>query len=186
MSDDDDAMYRLGEIAWHSSDPDGLPDVGISVGLGDAMLYAGEVPDAPCSLVIYPMKGERQLVAHLVTDDDPARALIERLGLLLRPKVTSPVDAKGPSSDDLLEELCSEGDWRRVVHYGFEVDDFDSEAPRLAAAEIRRLLARIEALTALVREADDLIGGDLTGLQWKRNCRAFRVKARATLKGQQP
>jgi hydrogenase maturation factor HypF (carbamoyltransferase family) len=40
---------------------------------------------------------------------------------------------------------------------------------------------RVEALTALVREADDLIGGDLVGLEWKLKCWEFRVKARAAL-----
>jgi hypothetical protein len=48
---------------------------------------------------------------------------------------------------------------------------------------LEELVAQVDALTALVREADDLFRGDLTGLQWKRECREFRVKARAALTG---
>jgi hypothetical protein len=104
------AMYRLGEVVWHVSEEGGLPDVGISVGLGDAMLYAGEVPGAgvPRCLVIYPMTGERQLVAHLVPDgdDDPARDLIERLGQLLRPVPPEPVAGAAPVTDAVRDVLA--------------------------------------------------------------------------------
>ena len=41
-----------------------------------------------------------------------------------------------------------------------------------------------ERLREVVLEADKLIGGDLTGLQWKRECRSFRVWARAVLRGE--
>lgn len=35
-----------GVVTWHSSDPDGGPDVGLSLGLGDGkLLWVGEVPD---------------------------------------------------------------------------------------------------------------------------------------------
>jgi len=54
---------------------------------------------------------------------------------------------------------------------------------KLVIIDDPKMLSRIEALTALVCEADDLFRGDLTGLQWKRECREFRVKARAALTG---
>jgi hypothetical protein len=62
------------------------------------------------------------------------------------------------------------------------------------AAVVRDAKARIEALTAdnarlrsLVQEADDLIGYALPSLQWKRECREFRVKARLALNtGKEP
>ena len=53
------------------------------------------------------------------------------------------------------------------------------------------MLARAEAAEAdnarlrdVVLEADKLLCGDLTGLQWKRECRSFLVWARAVLKGE--
>jgi hypothetical protein len=52
------------------------------------------------------------------------------------------------------------------------------DSPKLATLQADNARLRL-----LVREADDLIGGDLTGLQWKRECREFRVKARAALTG---
>ena len=61
----------------------------------------------------------------------------------------------------------------------------DADARTQIDHRLEELVGQVDALTALVREADDLIGGDLTGLQWKRECRAFRVKARAALTGKE-
>lgn len=41
---DDPRLTEAGFLCWHSSDPDGGPDVGISMGLGQGrMLWAGEI-----------------------------------------------------------------------------------------------------------------------------------------------
>jgi hypothetical protein len=59
----------------------------------------------------------------------------------------------------------------------------DADGRKQIDHRLEELVGQVDALTALVREADDLIGGDLTGLQWKRECREFRVKARRALTG---
>jgi hypothetical protein len=69
LTDCDDRLYQRGLIVAHSSDESGIADVGTSVGLGDAMLYAGEVPDiASTALVIYPNnpQSDRVVVAESV------------------------------------------------------------------------------------------------------------------------
>lgn len=74
-------MYEPGEVVWHSSNDDGGPDVGISVGLGNAMLFVGEVPGEKTawSLALYPKIGGR-LVFGDVADKEVAREAIESLG----------------------------------------------------------------------------------------------------------
>jgi len=80
-------------------------------------------------------------------------------------------------SDDLVETIKSE-----AVNSEIDRHLAGRIITALMAAEARLADgARIEALTALVREADDLIGGDLVGLEWKLKCSEFRVKARAAL-----
>lgn len=40
-----DEMTERGHVTWHSSEDDGPPDCGYSVGMGDGrMLYIGEMP----------------------------------------------------------------------------------------------------------------------------------------------
>lgn len=59
IHDNDKRMYERGLPVAHSSDGEGMPDVGTSLGLGNgAMLYLGERPDAPgWSLCIYRIDG---------------------------------------------------------------------------------------------------------------------------------
>jgi len=78
-------MYERGLVVWHTSDPDsGGPDVGISVGTGDKMIYAGEGEGSRCwGMYIYPQKGERIVISHDV-DTEQAREFIEWLGLNLK------------------------------------------------------------------------------------------------------
>lgn len=77
---DIDLLMQRGNVAWHSSDEDGGPDVGISVGLGAEMIYAGEVPGmtGPWSLVIYTGKDRRDIAQTV--DQEAARDLIEKIG----------------------------------------------------------------------------------------------------------
>jgi hypothetical protein len=59
---DEAYQYGFGNVTNHSSDEGGVYDVGIGLGLGDGMLFAGEVPGlrGPWSLVFYPAdEGER-------------------------------------------------------------------------------------------------------------------------------
>ncbi|NBE05946.1 hypothetical protein [Paragemmobacter ruber] len=83
---DDPQFMQVGNVVWHSSDEDMGPDVGISVGLGDAMLYAGEVPGLAggWSLVIYPDGSEERLDIAETVEPDEARALIDRLAGVIR------------------------------------------------------------------------------------------------------
>lgn len=75
---DEAEMYRAGTIAWHTSDEDcGGPDVGISFGLGGAMLYAGEVPHPDggqrWSIAIYGSPDGRTIVAKMLIQKRPAK-----------------------------------------------------------------------------------------------------------------
>lgn len=45
-----------------------------------------------------------------------------------------------------------------------------------------RLIAAAPELADLTAEAEALISGDLTGIEWKRSCKAFTKRARATLR----
>ncbi len=76
-------MYDRGQVVWHTSEDGGLPDVGISVGLGEgAMLYAGDLAGSPgWSLAVFTQE-ERLLVADDVEPEE-SRYLIERLSVLL-------------------------------------------------------------------------------------------------------
>lgn len=77
-------MYDRGVETWHSSDGCG-PDVGISAGIGGAMIYAGEVPGMTggWSLAVYSEDGGRDDIAATV-DVEAARSMIERIAVLLR------------------------------------------------------------------------------------------------------
>ena len=44
-----------------------------------------------------------------------------------------------------------------------------------------RLIAAAPKLLAVVQDGERLIAGDLTGIEWKRECRAFLEAARAAL-----
>lgn len=84
---ENDFLYERGNTCWHSSAEDGGPDVGISLGLGGAMLYVGEVPGVTSttgwSMAVYPLQGDRIDIAPSVNAEE-GRALLERLALLLR------------------------------------------------------------------------------------------------------
>jgi hypothetical protein len=54
----------------------------------------------------------------------------------------------------------------------------------LMLARAEKAEADSARLREVVLEADKLLCGDLTGLQWKRECRSFLVWARAVLKGE--
>lgn len=61
-------MYDLGIPVAHSSDPDGVPDVGISLGLGGSMLYVGDAPGVAhkgWSIVIYPKHGDLEVIGFV-------------------------------------------------------------------------------------------------------------------------
>lgn len=78
-------MTARGNIAWHSSDDDGGPDVGISVGLGDGrMLYAGDVSGqlGPWSLCIYTTDGRIDIGGPV--DPEAARDMIEAIAATIR------------------------------------------------------------------------------------------------------
>lgn len=49
------------------------------------------------------------------------------------------------------------------------------------AGIVLRLANRIEELEAGLREAETLIAGELTGIEWKKACRKFLGTARALL-----
>lgn len=82
-------IYERGRVVWHCSDEDGSgPDVGISVGLGDIAIFAGEVPGqpGPWSMCIYRKDGPREEIAGTVTGEN-AVYMIERIGAAVRPRV---------------------------------------------------------------------------------------------------
>lgn len=85
LTDDDPRIYDAGFIVAHSSDEDGLPDVGLSVGLGGGwMLFAGDMPDHQDQALALYGQNDKLMVAEAVereAADDMltfiARAIIE-------------------------------------------------------------------------------------------------------------
>ena len=73
-------LYERGRLVAHSSDGDGMPDVGMSIGLGNgSMLYAGEAPGrSGWSLVIYNQHSHVD-VATGITDTYNAIEMIEQI-----------------------------------------------------------------------------------------------------------
>ncbi len=96
-----------------------------------------------------------------------------------------------PEAADIIEQLAAniEALTAKCEALGQEVNMAKYGQPDFAWSIHVEAMADLQAdnarLRLLVREADDLIGGDLTGLQWKRECRAFRVNARAALTGKE-
>lgn len=93
----EDVMYNLGVPVAHSSDEGGMPDVGMSLGLGGKMLYAGEIPgkDRPgWWLVIYPKEGEREIIGSVIYDK--ASALMDALSAAIQ---KAKRDARGEAHD---------------------------------------------------------------------------------------
>lgn len=84
VSNDSPMLYERGRIVAHSSDEDGGPDVGESIGLGGKMLYVGERPGqrAGWSICIYPEAGDAIDIADGV-DPDRARDLIAEISTVL-------------------------------------------------------------------------------------------------------
>ena len=81
---DDPRLYQRRSVVWHTSDEDCGPDVGISVGTGDGMIYAGEFPGSVrWGLCIYPLQGDKIIISKDV-DEDQARNFIEWLGFNLK------------------------------------------------------------------------------------------------------
>lgn len=68
LEDDDPRMYQRGMSVAHSCDEDGIPDVGLSIGLGGgAMLYLGEKPGKPAwCLCIYQKDGPTIEIAECI------------------------------------------------------------------------------------------------------------------------
>ena len=119
-----------------------------------------------------------------MTDD-----LVKRMMHLARP--SSWLEAKAPTKNDLfvaqvylaegasrIEALTAERDqaWKMVAEADTRLGQALGDALQDKADNAR--------LREVVLEADKLLCGDLTGLQWKRECRSFLVLARAVLKGE--
>lgn len=84
--DTEKEMYERGRVVAHSSDESGIPDVGLSVGLGNGqMLYVGDVPGVPAVGVKIYGTGNKatRTIGHL-SDFDRAKELVELIGASLR------------------------------------------------------------------------------------------------------
>lgn len=78
----DSQLYERGRLVAHTSDDGGIPDVGLSVGLGDGkMLYAGERPSRlGWCLCIYSQTGTVGIAEGLASGPcSPAAELVEHL-----------------------------------------------------------------------------------------------------------
>lgn len=95
LSNDSKRMYEAGLVVAHSSDDSGLPDVGISVGLGDGlMLYAGEIPNPNSEGLVLYAQQESWIVSTEI-DHEAARHLIEVLGPRIKPSAATAARAYG-------------------------------------------------------------------------------------------
>jgi hypothetical protein len=78
MAEQQHDMTAAGLVTWHSSEEDGGPDVGLSLGLGDgAMLWVGEGSDSPLQIIHYG-KNHYTVIGRCL-DEDAGRTLIEAL-----------------------------------------------------------------------------------------------------------
>ncbi|MDR7232257.1 hypothetical protein J2X45_003363 [Caulobacter sp. BE264] len=91
------ANLPLGHTAWHSSDEDSGPDVGLQLGLGDgASIYVGELAtttvidnldnagEFPDRSWIALLDGDETRIAGAVADDEAARAVFDIVASLAR------------------------------------------------------------------------------------------------------
>lgn len=77
LDDNSPDFYERGRLVAHSSDESGMPDCGISVGLGyGQMLYAGDLPK-PFSTGLKLYTQDTSILIADRVDYDVARALIE-------------------------------------------------------------------------------------------------------------
>lgn len=86
----------------------------------------------------------------------------------------------GPWSAEPMEDGCSVA-YRINDASGYEVavtSGRDSDGEEAANA---RLIAAAPDMLAALKEARDLLAGDLTGVEWKRACHAFVAKADAAI-----
>jgi len=94
-------LERVGEVCWHTSEPDGIPDVGLSVYIGPhERLYVGEISDklfADCGgaehfnsadgwFLVHFKKDATDLIAKC-GDQINAQAFVEHAALWLRSAV---------------------------------------------------------------------------------------------------
>lgn len=77
-------IFERGQMAYHSDIDGAGPDVGISIGLGGAMIYAGEVPDmpGPWSLAIYTPQGRTDIGGPV--EKDAAVEMVEAIAAALK------------------------------------------------------------------------------------------------------
>ena len=82
----DPKLYERGLTVAHSSDDSGLPDVGLSVGLGnDLMLYVGDVARGKgVGIRIWGRKKDSEIVVGEVTDFEAAKEMVEAIAFALR------------------------------------------------------------------------------------------------------
>jgi hypothetical protein len=97
MADSDIDEDPIGTLAWHCSDKDSGPDVGVSIKLGDnEVLWLGEITrklhaEAGCPgddlgwWIIY-YNGPASTPIAKCFDEEAARDLFDRLALAIKPK----------------------------------------------------------------------------------------------------
>lgn len=101
-------MYERGVLTAHTSDEDsGIPDVGLSVGLGDgAMLYVGDIPNpGGCGLKIYTQERSIEVADHI--DFDAGKEAVEMIAYALNRSVEDQEDIK--AARDALAEFHEKG-----------------------------------------------------------------------------
>jgi hypothetical protein len=81
----DDRLYERGFVVAHCSDVGGIPDVGISVGLGGGkMLYVGDTAKSSgAGIRIWGKERGYEIIVGQVEDFGAARDMVEEIGLAL-------------------------------------------------------------------------------------------------------
>lgn len=137
LQDDDPRLYEVGFLCAHSSDEDGCADVGLSVGLGGAMLFAGEVPEKPdWSLAIYPETAGSNRV------DEP-EAMVRMVAATID-RLTAEITALRA---DLDRSIAERDEFREIVN--------DFRSMRAAADSGTKVKRRTRAQAAFARVLEE-------------------------------
>lgn len=175
IQDDDPRLYEVGFLCSHASEEGGPADVGMSVGLGGSMLFAGEIVGrAGWALAIYPDDADsaRSDIAEDIDCDAAgdmisaiaaafARLTVEWASDLVkagkeRRKLVARAEKAEAAAAGLAEALRKAGEPRYGLQsiqedYGYDTNAYNHHALKYYIGEMDRL--RVTARTALAAYA---------------------------------
>ncbi len=160
----DPRLYELGMFVDHSSYPDGGPDVGVSLGLGNGrMLYAGEAPGRNGDALVLFGQHEHSDIAQNIDREAAYEMMGILAGAISRAKSNGGIIPPIQSVETDLRDNPVTPSLAEIEHRLAAVTEDDAyalpwsfgETCREGAAEITRLRAELSRLTgALAAETE--------------------------------